>query len=184
MTESVSFRFGSPEMLGTAEFSHCLKYRYALTRTWSRDPGRGRVAWIMLNPSIADAEKDDPTIRRCISFSQFWGAGGLTVVNLFALRSTDPSELEKHYHAASRQPENDEAIVAACSGHRIIAAWGSHRMVRGRDRQVWDLLQKAYPDRSIECLGLTNGGHPRHPLYVKHNAETIEFGSDWSSRGQ
>lgn len=74
-----------------AEFSGCGRYRYSLRRRWA--DGGPPACWIMLNPSTADAEKDAPTIRRCIGFSKAWGHNALVVVNLFALRSTDPTAL-------------------------------------------------------------------------------------------
>jgi hypothetical protein len=37
----------------------------------------------MLNPSTADAEVEDPTIRRCIGYSHAWGFAGIVVINLF-----------------------------------------------------------------------------------------------------
>lgn len=46
--------------------------------------------FIMLTPSTADADTDDPTIRRCIGFAKSSGFGGLYVGNLFAYRSTQP----------------------------------------------------------------------------------------------
>jgi len=78
---------------GTAALSACGRYRYELTRQWGDDGVRGRVCWIMLNPSTADAEVDDPTIRKCIGFSKRWGFERMVVVNLFAHRSSDPAVL-------------------------------------------------------------------------------------------
>jgi hypothetical protein len=67
----------------------CEVYRYELRRVW--DAQLGLACWVMLNPSTADANEDDPTIRRCVNFARTWGYGGIVVRNLFALRATDPS---------------------------------------------------------------------------------------------
>lgn len=69
-----------------AEFSPCRRYRYVLWRTW--DPAAGSVNFIGLNPSTADEQVDDPTIRCCIGFARDWGYGGLVMTNLFAIPAT------------------------------------------------------------------------------------------------
>jgi len=70
-----------------ALISPCSQYRYWLLRRWSNRP---LATFVMLNPSTADANSDDATIRKCMGFADAWGLGGIWVVNLFALRSTNP----------------------------------------------------------------------------------------------
>lgn len=74
----------------TASISECGLYRYLLGRAWGDGP---LLPFIMLNPSTADADIDDPTIRRCMGFAKREGTSGVSVANLFALRSKDPSAL-------------------------------------------------------------------------------------------
>jgi len=115
----------------------------------------------MLNPSTADASVNDPTIRRCIGYTRREGYGSLVVVNLYALRSTDPVELARH--AAPCGPDNDAAILAAAEDARlIVAAWGSDTMAPARARAVEHLLDGL----PLWCLGTNKDGEPKHPLYL------------------
>ena len=68
---------------GSAVLSPCGTYRYRLDRSWNKDVCAPMV-WVMLNPSTADADEDDSTLRRVTAFSKKAGCGGLVVVNLFA----------------------------------------------------------------------------------------------------
>lgn len=153
-----------------AVFSPDRAFRYALTRTW----GEGRtVAWVMLNPSTADAFTDDATIRRCRNFSRAAGAfGGLIVVNLFALRATSPAEMRAHPDPVG--PRNNDVLARLADGSRgygigaWVAAWGAHGAHRGRDRDVEDLLRRC--GVTLHCLGLTKDEHPKRPLYLPSNA--------------
>src|ERR1019366_767130 len=118
------------EVIRSATLSACQSYRYDLTRSWSDRP---RVAWVMLNPSTANGTVDDPTIRRCLAFSKAWGFGGLTVVNLFALRSTDPKALLAHVDPCG--PSNLQFIKGAIGGSALaVAAWGAHKLPSERIR--------------------------------------------------
>lgn len=146
-----------------AEFSECGLYRYTLTRTLPRARWAKPVLFIMLNPSTADATKDDPTIRRCISFADEHECTKLVVVNLFALRSTDPKALKDHHNPIG--PLNDEKISQMVFRTRadngiIVAAWGAHTFAKERADQVTEKIGHLY------CLGRTKSGAPRHPLYV------------------
>lgn len=152
------------EMIREAEISQCGKYRYTLGRRWGERPGS--VTWIMLNPSTADAEKDDPTIRRCISFTKRFGYDELVVVNLFAFRATHPLDLELAQNPVG--PENPTWVKMACDASRlIVTAWGvlHHLRMPMYMEMLQEVLKK--DDRVFNCLGVTKDGHPRHPLYVK-----------------
>ncbi|WP_431776275.1 DUF1643 domain-containing protein [Streptomyces cucumeris] len=156
---------------GTAVLSPCGTYRYRLDRVW--DEQAAPLVWVMLNPSTADADENDPTIRRCVQFAKDAGCGGITVVNLFALRATDPAQLRQHADPVG--PMNEAALDTAAEGVRIVAAWGdTTRPVRAaRARTV--AAQLAAHGRALECLGLTGKGHPRHPLYVRSDTALVPY---------
>lgn len=145
----------------SATFDQSRTYRYALERRWS---DAQPAVFVMLNPSTADAFADDPTIRRCLSFARREGCGGLIVVNLFALRATDPRELYEHPDPVG--PSNDGIVYEAThQGAPLIAAWGAHGTLLRRESIVARLLEF----NDVMCLGMTKNGHPRHPLYVHGN---------------
>lgn len=128
--------------------------------------------FIGLNPSTADEDTDDPTVRRCIRFARDWGYGSLAMTNMYAFRSTDPHGLLTATDPIG--PENDRALLEI--GDRagiIIAAWGS-----------WGTKIKPYvmrpvsvaatwADKSLHCLGTTKDGQPRHPLYVRADFQPV-----------
>lgn len=142
-------------------------YRYTLWREW--DPAGLRVAFVMLNPSAADARRDDPTIRRCIAFAHAWGYGSLEVVNLFAYRTSRPATLQTVPDPIG--PEADRYLLAAAyRAQLVVAAWGVHGSLRGRDQAALRLL--AGP---LHCLGTTRRGHPRHPLYLSRETVPVPY---------
>ena len=141
-----------------ATFSACRAYRYSLWRVWDEDGPT--LCVIGLNPSTANETADDPTIRRCIGFARAWGYGRLVMTNLFACRSTDPKGLLAVADPVG--PENDDVLELAAGYGGVLAAWGAHPIAKARAAEVLRLLGW----REIECLGLTKGGAPRHPLYV------------------
>jgi hypothetical protein len=141
-----------------AYLSTCGNYRYALERVW--DKRVPAVLFIGLNPSIADAEVDDPTLTRCIKFARAWGYGGLLMGNLFGYRATDPKQLTRISDPVG--PENDEWLVRLRSGVQLaVAAWGFRGALHGRASTVAERMGK------LHCLGTTQSGAPRHPLYVR-----------------
>jgi hypothetical protein len=138
-----------------ATFSEDRVYRYNLWWRWG-SKSSGKVTFIMLNPSTADAGKFDPTVRRCFGYACDWGFGSLEVVNLFALRSTYSEVLSKAGDPVG--PENDEALLKAVKeSDLVIAARGVHGKLLGRDREVLELITGM---KEPHCLGTTRGGHP------------------------
>jgi hypothetical protein len=149
-----------------AYFSRCRKYRYLLGRTW--DQRRHAVLFLGLNPSTADEKNNDPTVRRCIRFAKDWGFGTLLLANLFALRSTNPIELYNHKDPVGCSNDDILTLISA-SAKEVVFAWGTKGGFMDRDQ----IIKKIYPNAS--CLGVTKGGHPKHPLYIAASTPLKQF---------
>lgn len=149
---------------GTAVFSGCGRYRYLLARQL---PGNGGIClFIMLNPSTADAQRDDPTITRCKAFAGLWGMSELRVVNLFGLVTSDPRQLALAHDPVG--PGNDEVLVSQLrESGTVIAAWGNCGSLGGRSDRARRLMAES--GASAYHLGLNISGEPRHPLYVNRS---------------
>ena len=164
----------------TAEFSECRRYRYTLTRRWAPNP---MVQFVCLNPSTATELIDDPTVRRVKRFAADWGYGGVVMTNLFAWRSTDPAALK-----VVPEPVGERGIFITVGGLEFdnrndfwlytmsrkcaltVAAWGTHGALLYRGAKVKQMLC------GMKCLALTAGGFPKHPLYVRADAQLVDFG--------
>ena len=154
-----------------AVFDETGKYRYSLYRRWGDGGSIG--TFIMLNPSTADAFKEDPTITRCIGFAQRFGHDAMNIVNLFALRSTDPKKLLEDDDPVG--PANDEYIRGAVNDSAtVICAWGAHKTVVGRDVEAWRAAISTVVPK-VFCFGRTKAGHPKHPLYLRSDTKTERF---------
>lgn len=160
----------------SAIISECGTYRYRLERSSERDfwlPKMGRIVnFIMLNPSTADAIKDDPTIRRCKRFARDWGFDTLIVTNLFAFRATDPQELR--FTPDPVGPDNDKHILeVARHAHLIVYAWGKEGGYRGRGDEVRAMLRGTPGVAPASLIKTTKDGLPCHPLYLEANRKPI-----------
>lgn len=156
----------------TAVISKCGKYRYLLTRATGLGPQAARMCFVMLNPSTADAFKDDPTIRRCIGFAKRHGHN-LTIVNLFAYRSSHPDDLLKVDDPVG--PLNPEIVEQeAGRADTVVAAWGGVLEVNALWKKVTPIIDVVRKFRMM-CFGKTASGAPRHPLYVKGDTELIDW---------
>ena len=152
-----------------AIFSDCGQYRYRLWRRWSEG---ATVAFLMLNPSTADATRNDPTVERCHRRAVDMGFGALEVINIFAHRATDPKDLKKAL--APNGPLNDKTLIDTTkSAEMTICAWGSHGTHLDRDKQVRSLLKGA--DIHTHILALTKYDQPRHPLYISYAQKPVPW---------
>ena len=150
-------------------FSPDRRYRYVLWRIWSSRPPERIFMVIGLNPSTADEEQDDPTIRRCVTFSRREMCDALLMTNIFAFRATKPEEMK----AAGTQAigDDNDAWLARCASlaTHIVACWGVHGEFLNRGTYVRNLIQ------NLQCFGKTKNGHPKHPLYLPRTAELIPY---------
>lgn len=149
-------------------------YRYTLERIW----GEGRAFVVIgLNPSTADAEKDDATIRVLVNYAGNLGFERLLMLNLYAWRATKPADMWKASRAGYDivGPLNNfchlqERILAACINEKpmVFAAWGAHGQNRGNDfframnRAKFELVQ--YP--ALKCFAFNKDRSPHHPLRI------------------
>lgn len=152
-----------------AIISNCGRFRYRLTRRW----GLGRtLAFVMLNPSTANATEDDATVRRCMSFADREGFDAIEVVNLFAYRATDPAELRRAGYPVG--PGNDEWIRSTVLGaDAVCVAWGAR--VAGLERPQLVLPMLYALGVEPQCLRITRSGYPQHPLMLASSARLQPF---------
>ena len=134
-----------------------------MERRW--DPARPTLLFIGLNPSRADAERDDPTLRRLQAFARAWGYGGLEVLNLFARISASPAVLRRSADPVG--PENDRwleqrlrALQTGPAGGAIWLGWGNGGVWRGRDQQVLALLASSSASSSASASASRPPGCP------------------------
>lgn len=147
-------------------------YRYVLTRVLDATNPL-RACFIMLNPSTADADADDPTIRRCIGFAKNLGVGFLDVINLFAFRATDPRALVSSFGDPVGHENDRYTIAVAANADIIICAWGANGFASNRAIEVVELLHAM--GLGLSCLRLTRDGYPAHPLYLPSHLQPIPF---------
>ena len=170
MSGGTKFIRSGQRIVGYAEFSSDRRYRYLLRRRVGESDRQ--VLFVMLNPSKADEERNDPTIRRCIGFAREWGFGNLEVVNLFALMSTNPEVLLKTENPIG--PDNDATIGAALEvADTVVLAWGNHALAH-KERAV-AVAEMARDVTRPYCLGLTLRGAPRHPLRLSKGTLLTPF---------
>lgn len=166
----------TPYLETFANFSPDRTYRYALGRRFSMLSDR-LLVFIGLNPSTANENQDDPTIRRCVGFAKREGCGGIVMLNLFAYISSDPAEMMRQSDPVG--PDNDRIIKSFDGlGHTFVACWG-HWDFADRSAAVMKLISQP-----MFCLGVTKDGKPKHPLYLPADARLIMIEEGTNRKGK
>lgn len=162
--------FQKGDAASVATYSDCERYRYALRRVW--DAQGARVLFIMLNPSKATEQQNDPTVERCEQRARQLGFGGFCVANIFAWRETHPKLMRQADDPIG--PENDAEVLKACGwADTVICGWGTHGAHLSRGHEVEHKLRSN--DVRLHHLGLTKGGQPKHPLYIAYATQPISW---------
>jgi hypothetical protein len=161
----------------SAIISDCGLYRYRLDRGLATGIPELTAAVIMVNPSTADADIDDHTIRKLYGFAERFGASRIIVGNLFAFRATDVSEVS--LAADPVGPENDRHLADIFTESKMtILAWGASSKLpprlRGRWRKVIGIAQ-GVGNKGFWCLGTAKDGHPLHPLTLGYDRPLIDW---------
>lgn len=148
-----------------AKFSECGTHRYSIWRIW--DKSKQIVMFIGLNPSTANQDSDDPTIRRVIKFASNWGYGGVYMMNLFTQVTPYPHELK--LNDDEQIIENRDRIFPMAEWCKlIIFAWGNFKEAEQEGQHYSDILN-GY------CLGKNQNGSPKHPLYIHSKTQPTKF---------
>ncbi len=141
-----------------AIFSKDKSHRYLLYRSW--DLSRKTCCFVMFNPSSAGATSDDPTLKRCLSFADYFGCGALIVVNLFSKISADPTKIDKAFNVEREINSGINTYYrnkAIKHSDLVICAWGQQM---GWPKEITEI------DRPFHYLAQSKNGTPKHPLYL------------------
>ena len=158
-----------------ALFSPCEKYRYALWRELKGGfafDGAHEIAFVGLNPSTADESQNDPTVTRCINYARAWGYHQFVMLNAYAYRATDPTDMKAQSEPCG--PLNDQVIGEfAERADCIVCAWGNNCERARHNHLIREL--RLFTSSPILCLKLTKAGYPGHPLYLKNSVEPFDM---------
>jgi len=146
-----------------AKLSYNKKHRYSLKRIWDKD--KPKALFIMLNPSLADNYKDDPTIRRLIKFAKLYGYGGFYVGNLFSYITPYPKDLaDKDLSFSKKNLKEIRKMIALTKA--VVYGWGN-----SFEEPDWLKKNVSKP----KCFGKNKNQTPKHPLYLSYNNKLVDY---------
>ena len=149
-------------ILRKAKFSFDKKHRYELSRHW--DLNKSDILFIMLNPSIANEDIDDPTIKRLISFTREFKYGGFFVANLFTYITPYSKTLDTSIGLTKLNLKTIKNFVNKVD--EVVYAWGNSIK---EPKELKNFV------KNPKCFGKNLNGTPKHPLYLSSNSKLIKF---------
>lgn len=164
-------------MRGSAIISACGLHRYRLERVIGDGP---TMMFLMVNPPDADADNDDPTVRKCIGFAERNHYGRILIGNEFSFRSPDINALRSAREPIG--PDNDAHLRGMfAEANIVIAAWGTLAKLPAALRPRWkDMVRMADAAGIVlHCLGINNDKHPHHPLMIAYSVPISEWSVPW-----
>ncbi|MES2341665.1 MAG: DUF1643 domain-containing protein [Pseudomonadota bacterium] len=158
---------------GSAIFSPDRTLRYEIRRWWAERPTLW-AAWLMQNPSVAGAERSDPTADRVTHFSKAAGCDGWIGVNLYPYVSSRPDAMWRWaaWHRNGPDWSARDALQAnlaqiervAREAHLRLAAFGASAALHDEPWVETCLMAFTPDDRPMRCLGTGKSGWPLHPM--------------------
>ena len=161
----------------SAKLSKCKAYRYKLSRDIN-SPGDRVIAYFGVNPSTADENIDDPTVRKWRGITERNNGNKFIVGNVFAYRSTDVRELTNVQDPVGSEDQK-HILDVINEADILVPCWGSRKKL---PKELWVnldnfmalLLQSGKP---VFCFGKTVSGDPKHPLMLGYDTELVIWGS-------
>jgi hypothetical protein len=111
-----------------------------------------------------------------VSFAKSWNCTGMVVVNLFAVVSADPKILLTQADAIGDEPRgttlervvtNNSVILQEVQhAHVLMLGWGAFPEAVDRAKRALEMISLSSCGIQPQCLGTTQSGAPKHPLYV------------------
>jgi hypothetical protein len=150
------------EVRSEAYLSDDRQFRFWLLRIWDDSLPINCICGV--NPSTADEQENDPTIRKDIGFSTRQGFGGLLKVNLSAYRSTDPRPARSHYIGNENTAAHLKTFFKRFQAKQFVAAWGKNGRYFPFEAEA---ILAEFPDAL--CFGKNSDGTPRHTLMLPYS---------------
>lgn len=138
-------RFPTGTIVRSAEVED--NYRWTMRRAWG--PGRC-IHWNLLNPSDADAMRDDPTTLRMIGFSYRWGFGSMVVTNVYPFMSATAAAL-LHWRRQWTGSAWYEIVEAAAVG------WEADKSALNAWLHNMDVVRKVVLETDVHVAAWGNG---------------------------